>query len=77
MPDIASWPDDRLTDLLDDFHAREILHVTFGSVLHHPAFRDRFFSTLRENEETYAEMLETHFAKHFAGFEETNVVHGR
>jgi tagaturonate epimerase len=76
MPDISTWTDDQLTDLLNDFHAREILHVTFGSVLHHPAFRDRFFSTLRENEETYAEMIETHFSKHFAGFEETNAVRG-
>ncbi len=76
MSDISSWSDDQLTDLLNDFHAREILHVTFGSVLHHPAFRERFFATLRENEETYAEMIETHFAKHFAGFEETNAVRG-
>ncbi|HKC87450.1 MAG TPA: tagaturonate epimerase family protein, partial [Blastocatellia bacterium] len=35
-PDVAGLSDDDLTTLLDDFHAREILHVTFGSVLHHP-----------------------------------------
>ena len=39
------------------------------SVLHHADFRAPFFATLRENEETYAEMLETHFGKHFAPFD--------
>lgn len=71
MPDIKAWPDGNLTALLDDFHAREILHVTFGSVLHHPEFRDRFFESLKQNEETYAGMLETHFIRHLAPFAET------
>ena len=70
MPDVESLADDKLTDLLNDFHAREILHVTFGSVLHNPAFRDRFFATLRENEEVYDEMIEAHFLKHLLPFDE-------
>jgi hypothetical protein len=74
MPDAASLPDDGLTALLDDFHAREILHVTFGSVLHHPDFREPFFAALRGDEEVYYEMLETHFGKHFAPFGESSVV---
>ena len=68
MPDIAGWPDDALVDLLDDFHGREVLHVTFGSVLNHAEFRDRFFGALRSNEETYDAMLDAHFQKHFAPF---------
>lgn len=68
MPDVATLADDELTSLLDDFHAREILHVTFGSVLHHADFRAPFLATLRENEETYYDVLETHFDKHFAPF---------
>jgi hypothetical protein len=56
--------------VLDDFHAREILHVTFGSVLHHPDFREAFFETLENNEEVYYEMLERHFGRHFAPFGE-------
>ncbi len=73
MPDIGTWPDGELTALLDDFHAREILHVTFGSVLHDPAFRQPFFESLEQNEEIYAGMLETHFDRHLAPFGETTV----
>jgi hypothetical protein len=70
MVDIGSLPNERLTTVLDDFHAREILHVTFGSVLHHPDFREAFFETLENNEEVYYEMLERHFGRHFAPFGE-------
>ncbi len=69
MPAVAGLPDDRLGALLDDFHAREILHVTFGSVLNHPPFRRPFFDTLKNDEETYYKMLETHFNKHFTPFD--------
>ncbi len=68
VPDIAAWPEQRLPALLDDFHAREILHVTFGSVLNHQPFREPFFATLAAHEETYYQMLETHFNRHFAPF---------
>jgi hypothetical protein len=68
MPKIATLPDHRLANLLDDFHAREVLHVTFGSVLNHLPFREPFFTTLRRHEETYSQLLETHFSKHFAPF---------
>ncbi|HQR32753.1 MAG TPA: tagaturonate epimerase family protein [Blastocatellia bacterium] len=70
MQDVAALANDQLTTLLDDFHAREILHVTFGSVLHHPDFREPFFATLRRNEGVYYDMLEIHFGKHFAPFDE-------
>jgi hypothetical protein len=70
MADVGALADAQLTTLLDDFHAREILHVTFGSVLHHADFREPFFATLRGNEETYYDMLEIHFGKHFAPFGE-------
>ena len=68
MPEVNALPNDRLIILLDNFHAREVLHVTFGSVLNHPDFREPFFMTLRADEETYYQMLETHFAKHLAPF---------
>jgi hypothetical protein len=68
VPDITGWADDHLTNLLDDFHGREVLHVTFGSVLNHLPFREPFFATLRGDEETYYRLLETHFDKHLQPF---------
>jgi tagaturonate epimerase len=68
MPDISSWPDERLTGLPDDFHARQALHVTFGAVLNHTSFRNPFFATLRRSEETHYQMLEEHFKKHLIPF---------
>jgi len=74
MPDVNALANDRLTILLDNFHAREVLHVTFGSVLNHSDFREPFFTTLRADEETYYQMLETHFAKHLAPFSASAVI---
>jgi hypothetical protein len=69
VPDSAKMGDAELISLLDDFHVREVLHVTFGSVLHDARFRQPFFDTLRANEETYSDYLETHFHKHLAPFD--------
>ncbi|MCI0423134.1 MAG: tagaturonate epimerase family protein [Acidobacteria bacterium] len=68
MPSPASVPDDQLPALLDNFDSREILHVTFGSVLNHAPFRESFFSALRSDEEVYYAMLETHFNRHLSPF---------
>ena len=58
--------DGGLMDLLDQFDARQVLHVTFGSIL--DRFGDRLQSTLRTAEESYAEVLETHFVRHISPF---------
>jgi len=68
MPSPASIPDGQLTALLDSFDSREILHVTFGSVLNHAPFREPFFAALRADEEVYYAMLETHFNRHLSPF---------
>ena len=66
--------DDQLTTVLDNFHNRQMLHVTFGSVLttHQDdgsyLFKDRFFAALRSDEEAYYRVLETHFDKHLVSF---------
>jgi hypothetical protein len=75
-PDAGRLSDGELTTLLDDFHAREILHVTFGSVLRHPDFRDPFFAALRGDEEVYYQALDAHFGKHFAPFGESSKATG-
>jgi hypothetical protein len=68
MPNPASVPDNQLTTLLDSFDSREILHVTFGSVLNHAPFRTPFFAVLRSDEEVYSDMLEKHFNRHLSPF---------
>ncbi|MCB0021002.1 MAG: hypothetical protein KDE09_24570, partial [Anaerolineales bacterium] len=68
MPDAAGLSDDRLVELLEDFHSREVLHVTFGSVLTRVDFYQPFMAALRQNEETYYQVLETHFNRHFTPF---------
>lgn len=74
--DRAPLPGD-ITDgsvLLNQFDAREILHVTFGSVLKemdangNPLFKQRMMDILRGSPEAYAENLEKHFARHLYPF---------
>jgi hypothetical protein len=63
-----------LPDLLEQFDAREILHVTFGSVLtaRKPdgswEFYDQFMALLRSRPEAYAAHLEAHFLRHLRPF---------
>lgn len=69
LVDVTDWP-----ALLNQFDAREILHVTFGSVLTAKdtsgkyQFRERIYSALRSNSEAYAANLEKHFSKHLEPF---------
>lgn len=73
-PKLADVKDADLSALLDQFDAREILHVTFGSVLTTKKpdgqfrFYDKFMALLRANPEAYAKNLETHFIKHLKPF---------
>ena len=51
-----------LPSLLDDFHAREILHVTFGSAI--AQFGAELRKALQKNEIVYFEGLQAHLQKH-------------
>lgn len=62
--------DDGLPGLLNRFDEREILHVTFGSVLKEPTLKERLMDLLRNNPEEYAGNLEKHFARHLEYFVE-------
>ena len=48
--------------LLDDFHAREILHVTFGSAL--MQFGTEIKAALMKHMDLYTTNLQKHFRKH-------------
>jgi tagaturonate epimerase len=57
-----------LPGLLEQFDAREILHVTFGSVLRDRRFRSRLYELLRDYPDAYATNLEAHFLRHLEPF---------
>lgn len=73
-PSPEEVPDEELPALLEQFDAREILHVTFGSVLNARAEGDgwRFYDHLMElitaNQDAYTERLEAHFVRHLKPF---------
>ena len=60
--------DVELPALLDQFDAREILHVTFGSVLMESQFRASLVRLLRDHPEAYEANLENHFVRHLEPF---------
>ncbi len=66
VPDPAHTPDARLEDYLNQFDARQVLHVTYGSAL--DAYGDAIIHTLKENDEAYYNALEIHFRKHLQPF---------
>jgi len=61
QPDRLPATDD-LPSMLNNFHAREILHVTFGSAL--ARFGTELKETLIKYETAYLEGLQSHFEKH-------------
>ncbi len=70
----ATVPATQLTDadlpeLLNQFDARQILHVTFGSVL--AVFGPTIQQTLRTNQEAYHVYIQRHFDKHLAAFKQS------
>ena len=73
-PDPASLSDEELPTLLEQFDAREILHVTFGTILRAQGpdgqwlFYDRIMKILRTHPESYAANLQTHFLRHLRPF---------
>jgi hypothetical protein len=68
--DLAKVPadvsDTDLPGLLDQFDARQVLHVTFGSVLER--FRAPLYATLEAHEDTYHDVLKAHFDRHIRPF---------
>jgi hypothetical protein len=70
--DLANVPspdrlaDDQLAGVLDLFDGREVLHVTFGSVL--DRFGERLLAALDAHEETHYVVLEAHFRRHLLLF---------
>lgn len=66
-PEPEEVGDAELPGLLEQFDAREVLHVTFGSVLRE-RIGERFKELLRSEPEAYAANLERHFVRHLEPF---------
>lgn len=64
VPESSALMDDRLAALLDDFDARQVLHVTFGSVL--DTFGPELHALVRAHDDAYADLIKRHFDKHLA-----------
>ncbi len=70
-PEVLS--DRRLASVLDINDGRQLLHVTFGSVLTTRSesgylFRDRLMASLRAHEDAYYAVLKKHLGRHIAPF---------
>lgn len=73
IPDPNGLEDDELPPLLNDNHARQVLHVAYGSVLSgtYPeaeTFKERLMNSLADHEDIYEENLVHHFIKHLKPF---------
>ncbi len=76
VPAPESLRDDALPAVLDQFDTREVLHVTFGSVLTaqeggRSRFKDRLMRALAEHEEVHYQTVAAHLARHLAPFART------
>jgi len=70
IPDIETIPDEGLAELFEQNDARQVLHVTYGSVLNWrnddgtELFRAQIMDALRNHEEHYRELIAQHFKRH-------------
>ncbi len=67
----ASLTDEQLPDLLNQFDARQVLHVTFGSVL--DRFGPELQRVLRAKLEAYYIYIKRHFDRHLQAFHGSGV----
>lgn len=65
----ASPADAELPNLFEQFDARQVLHVTFGSILDH--YRDRLYADLYRYSDTYDQVVKKHFDRHIAPFQDS------
>ncbi|HTL51391.1 MAG TPA: tagaturonate epimerase family protein [Planctomycetota bacterium] len=74
VPPVDQMSDAELGSILDLFDGRQVLHVTFGSVLTTKGedgkylFREQFLQALREDEEKHYRVLARHIGRHTAPF---------
>jgi hypothetical protein len=70
IPDYAAWPDERLPELVDLRDSRQVLHVTFGSVI--TALGPRIRVSLLAHAHEHEQALASHFRRHLEPFTTTS-----
>ena len=66
VPAGADVPDPDLPDMLNQFDARQVLHVAFGSIL--DAYGDPLRALIAAHEDAFRAGLERHFSRHLRPF---------
>jgi len=66
--DTLKMDDSELVSVFDSLHDRQILHVTFGSLLNDSELKGRLLEILDSQEEQYYDFLDAHFRKHLEPF---------
>ena len=66
IPDIEGMPNDNLPTLLDRVPSRQLLHITYGKILNHPALRAPLFRLWRDYRTEYETLEKNHLARHLA-----------
>ena len=66
--DTTRMDDSQLLLVFDSLDDRQILHVTFGSVLNKPELKRELLQILDSFEEQYYDFLDVHFRKHLEPF---------
>ena len=70
IPDLDSLSDDELPTLLNQNDARQVLHVTYGSILSAKnddgtkIYKNKIYATLNEYEDDYYDALIKHIGRH-------------
>ena len=70
VPAPRTLSDTELPGLLDQFDARQVLHITYGSLLDRHG--EQLLDLLRQQEEVYHALLEAHFELHLTPFDGPN-----
>jgi hypothetical protein len=66
VPPASELGSEQYSDILHSWDGRQVLHVTFGSIL--DQFGPEIIAMLKRHEEAYYQALEAHFSKHLAPF---------
>ena len=70
IPDVSGLADEALPGLLDQTDSRQLMHITYGSILSSKdeqgafLFKDELFEVLHEHEETHYAFLAGHMERH-------------